>query len=135
MKDEGVKSYTEKRLPSSFIPQPSSLARALTLRQATAINMIDMVGIGPFVTMALVIDIMSGPQCIIAWLLGALLAVLDAMVWSELGARWPEAGGSFVFLRKLYGEHTLGKLFSFLFIWQTIFQAPLVIASGSLGFA
>lgn len=94
-----------------------------------------MVGIGPFVTMALVIDIMSGPQCIVAWLIGALLAFLDAMVWSELGARWPEAGGSFVFLRKLYGERSWGRLFSFLFIWQTTFQAPLVIASGAIGFA
>src|ERR1035437_3218294 len=135
MKDEGVKSYTEKRLPSSFIPQPSSLARALTLRQATAINMIDMVGIGPFVTMALVINIMNGPQCIIAWIIGAFLAVLDGMVWSELGAKWPEAGGSFVFLRKLYGENTWGRMFSFLFIWQTVIQAPLVIASGAIGFA
>jgi fructoselysine transporter len=97
--------------------------------------MIDMVGIGPFVTMALVIDIMSGPQCIIAWVIGALLAFFDAMVWSELGAKWPEAGGSFVFLRKLYGETSWGKLLSFLFIWQTTFQAPLVIASGAIGFA
>src|SRR5437868_4484451 len=113
----------------------SGLIRGLRLREATAINMIDMVGIGPFVTMALVIDIMSGPQCIVAWLLGALLAFLDATVWSELGSRWPEAGGSFVFLRKLYGEQSWGRLFSFLFIWQTIFQAPLVIASGAIGFA
>jgi amino acid transporter len=112
-----------------------SLVRGIGLREATALNMIDMVGIGPFVTMALVIDIMNGPQCIIGWLLGALLAVIDGMVWSELGAKWPEAGGSFVFLRKLYGEHTWGKLFSFLFIWQTVFQAPLVVASGAIGFA
>jgi len=139
LKDKGgsLKNENEGANPSSFNPHPSSfpLVRGLGLREATALNMIDMVGIGPFVTMALVIDIMSGPQCIIAWVLGALLAGLDGMVWSELGAKWPEAGGSFVFLRKLYGEHTLGKLFSFLFIWQTIFQAPLVIASGSLGFA
>jgi fructoselysine transporter len=113
----------------------SKLLRSLSLREATAINMIDMVGIGPFVTMALVIDIMSGPQCIIAWFIGALLAFFDAMVWSELGSRWPEAGGSFVFLRKLYGESSWGRLLSFLFIWQTIFQAPLVIASGTIGFA
>ncbi len=111
------------------------LVRGVGFREATALNMIDMVGIGPFVTMALVIDIMNGPQCIIAWVLGALLAVIDGMVWSELGAKWPEAGGSFVFLRKLYGENTWGKLFSFLFIWQTVFQAPLVIASGAIGFA
>ena len=111
------------------------LVRGLGLKEATALNMIDMVGIGPFVTMALVIDIMNGPQCIIAWVLGALLSVLDGMVWSELGAKWPEAGGSFVFLRRLYGERGWGKFFSFLFIWQTAFQAPLVIASGSIGFA
>jgi fructoselysine transporter len=121
---------SEKALES-----PQSLVRGIGLREATALNMIDMVGIGPFVTMALVIDIMNGPQCIIAWVLGALLAIIDGMVWSELGAKWPEAGGSFVFLRKLYGEHTWGKLFSFLFIWQTIFQAPLVVASGAIGFA
>ena len=112
-----------------------NLVRGLGLKEATALNMIDMVGIGPFVTMALVIDIMNGPQCIIAWILGALLSGLDGMVWSELGAKWPEAGGSFVFLRKLYGERTWGKFFSFLFIWQTTIQAPLVIASGSIGFA
>jgi fructoselysine transporter len=115
--------------------QKPTLLRELGLREATALNMIDMVGIGPFVTMALVISIMSGPQCIVAWLLGALLSALDGMVWSELGAKWPEAGGSFVFLRKLYGEHKWGRLMSFLFIWQTTFQAPLVIASGSIGFA
>ncbi len=114
---------------------PAKLVRGLGLREATALNMIDMVGIGPFVTMALVINIMNGPQCIIAWIIGAFLAVLDGMVWSELGAKWPEAGGSFVFLRKLYGENTWGRMFSFLFIWQTVIQAPLVIASGAIGFA
>ena len=114
---------------------PGTLVRGLGLREATALNMIDMVGIGPFVTMALVIDIMNGPQCIIAWVIGAFLAVLDGMVWSELGAKWPEAGGSYVFLRKLYGENTWGRMFSFLFIWQTVIQAPLVIASGAIGFA
>src|ERR1700733_13238832 len=117
------------------VVDPPKLVRGLGLREATSLNMIDMVGIGPFVTMALVIDIMNGPQCIIAWVLGALLALLDGMVWSELGARWPEAGGSFVFLRKLYGENSWGRMLSFLFIWQAIFQAPLVIASGAIGFA
>ncbi len=113
----------------------TALHRALGLREATALNMIDMVGIGPFITMAMTIDIMNGPQCIIAWIAGALLSILDGLVWSELGARWPEAGGSFVFLRKIYGETSWGQLFSFLFIWQTIFQAPLVVASGAIGFS
>ena len=78
---------------------------------------------------------MHGPASILAWLLGALLACMDGMVWAEMGAKWPEAGGSYVFLRKLYGDMKIGKLMSFLFIWQTTIQAPLVIASGAIGFA
>lgn len=94
-----------------------------------------MVGIGPFVVIPMIVSIMHGPTSIIAWLVGALLAYMDGMVWSELGAKWPEAGGSYVFLRKLFGEQKGGKLMSFLFIWQTTIQAPLVIASGAIGFS
>lgn len=111
------------------------LERGLSLTQATAINMIDMVGIGPFVTIPFIVGLMQGPLCLLAWLLGALLAYMDGMVWAELGARWPEAGGSYVFLRKLFGEKKQGRMMSFLFIWQTTIQAPLVIASGAIGFA
>ena len=111
------------------------LERGLSLYQATAINMIDMVGIGPFVTIPMIVSIMHGPASIIAWLVGALLAYMDGMVWSELGAKWPEAGGSYVFLQKLFGEKKGGRFMSFLFIWQSSIQAPLVIASGAIGFA
>lgn len=111
------------------------LTRSLGLTQSTAVNMIDMVGIGPFVTIPFVIGAMNGPACIVAWLLGALLSFCDGMVWSELGAKWPEAGGSYQFLKKLFGEKKKGALLSFLYIWQTSIQAPLVIASGAIGFA
>ncbi len=97
--------------------------------------MIDMVGIGPFVTMSIVVGFMNGPASIVAWLVGAVLAFADGMVWAEMGAKWPEAGGSYVFLQKLFGEKKGGKLMSFLFIWQTTLQAPLVIASGAIGFS
>src|SRR5271157_2388632 len=97
--------------------------------------MIDMVGIGPFVVIPLVIRAMHGPQCLLAWLAGALLAALDGFVWSELGAAMPRAGGSYVFLREAYGPKRWGRLMSFLFVWQTLIQAPLVIASGAIGFA
>ncbi|PYU16386.1 MAG: amino acid permease [Acidobacteria bacterium] len=97
--------------------------------------MIDMVGIGPFVTISLVIQYMGGPQCLLAWVAGALLSVLDGFVWSELGAAMPQAGGSYVFLREAYGPGRWGRLMSFLFIWQTMIQAPLVVASGAIGFA
>src|ERR1700744_76367 len=97
--------------------------------------MIDMVGIGPFITIPFIVGLMRGPVCILAWLVGALLAYMDGMVWAELGAKWPEAGGSYVFLQKLFGNMKTGRLMSFLFIWQTSIQAPLVIASGAIGFA
>jgi fructoselysine transporter len=109
--------------------------RSLGLVQATAINMTDMVGIGPFITLPMVIGMMNGPYFLYAWLAGAALSMVDAMVWSELGAAFPRAGGSYNFLKETYGTDGLGKLMSFLFVWQTMIQAPLVIASASIGFA
>jgi len=115
--------------------QAEKLERGLGLKEATALNMIDMVGIGPFVVIPLVIKAMGGPQCLVAWAAGAVLALLDGFVWSELGAAMPQAGGSYVFLREAYGPGRWGRLMSFLFIWQTMIQAPLVMASGAIGFA
>ena len=111
-----------------------NLKRKITLLQATSINMIDMVGIGPFVVIPLVIGYFNSPLFLWAWIFGALIAYLDGMIWSELGASYPLAGGSYNFLREAYGKRG-GKLMSFLFVWQTSIQAPLVVASGSIGFA
>ena len=111
------------------------LTRRLSLLQATAINMTDMVGIGPFITLPMVISMMNGPWFLYAWLAGAILSILDAMIWSELGAAFPKAGGSFNFLKEAYGKNGAGKLMSFLFVWQTMIQAPLVIASAAIAFS
>lgn len=111
------------------------LQRRLGLAQATAINMIDMVGIGPFITLPMVIAMMNGPHFLYAWIAGAALSLVDAMVWSELGAAFPKAGGSYNFLKEAYGKNGAGKFMSFLFVWQTMIQAPLVIASAAIGFA
>ena len=111
------------------------LQRRLGLTQITAINMIDMVGIGPFITLPMVIGMMNGPYFLYAWLAGAALSFVDAMIWSELGAAFPKAGGSYNFLKEAYGPKGAGKMMSFLFVWQTMIQAPLVIASASIGFA
>ncbi len=113
----------------------SELVRRLSLAQATAINMTDMVGIGPFITMPMVIGMMNGPYFLYAWMAGAFLSLVDAMIWSELGAAFPKAGGSYNFLKEAYGKRSAGKLMSFLFVWQTLIQAPLVIASAAIGFA
>jgi fructoselysine transporter len=111
-----------------------SLSRKINLLQASAINMIDMVGIGPFVVMPLVVSYFHNGLFIWAWIFGAFTAFIDAMIWSELGAAYPLAGGSYNFLRIGYGEKW-GRLMSFLFVWQTCIQAPLVVASGSIGFS
>src|SRR5215217_9177015 len=112
-----------------------AMERKLGLGQATAINMIDMVGIGPFITLPMVIGMMNGAYFLYAWVAGALLSFVDAMIWSELGAAFPRAGGSYNFLKEAYGKNGAGKLMSFLFVWQTMIQAPLVIASAAIGFA
>ncbi len=113
---------------------PPTLQRRLGLVQATALNMIDMVGIGPFVTLPLVMGFM-GPYFLLAWAVGAVLSLIDGLIWSELGAAHPEAGGSYRFLKLAYGERKWGRLLSFLYVWQTLVQAPLVLASGAIGFA
>ena len=115
--------------------EPSLLERGLGLKEAVALNMIEIVGIGPFVVSSLVIRAMGGPQAMIAWLAGALLATLDGFVWSELGAAMPRAGGTYVFLREAYGPEKWGRLLSFLFVWQTFLHVPLSVASASIGFA
>ena len=111
------------------------LERRLSLWQASAINMTDMVGIGPFITLPMVIGMMNGPYFLYAWIAGAFLSIVDGMVWSELGAAFPRAGGSYNFLKEAYGKTGAGKMMSFLFVWQTMIQAPLVIASAAIGFA
>ncbi|HKD72248.1 MAG TPA: amino acid permease, partial [Candidatus Acidoferrum sp.] len=111
------------------------MERGLGLKEAVALNMIEIVGIGPFVVSSLVIKSMGGPQALLAWLAGALLACLDGFVWSELGAAMPRAGGTYVFLREAYGPGRWGRLMSFLFVWQTLIQAPLSVASAAIGFS
>src|SRR5438552_8788744 len=99
--------------------ETAGLERGLGLKEAVALNMIEIVGIGPFVVSSLVIRAMGGPQALIAWLLGEVVATLDAFVWSELGAAMPKAGGTYVFLREADGPLCWGRLKTFLFVWQT----------------
>src|SRR5258706_2303358 len=110
------------------------LVRGIGLAGATALNMIDMIGVGPFITIPLIISAMGGPQAMLGWIVGAVLAMCDGMVWAELGAAMPGSGGSYRYLKQIYGPR-FGRLFSFLFIWQLSFSAPLSIATGCIGLA
>jgi len=118
--------------------QPQSenrLIRGMGLRTAVLLNMLDMVGVGPFITLPLIIGAMGGPQAMLGWVFGAFFAMCDGLVISELAASMPKAGGSYYYLKEIYGPTKLGRLISFLFIWQLTFSAPLSIASGAIGLA
>src|SRR5258706_5124019 len=109
--------------------------RSFGLLQATSLNISNVVGVGPFITIPLMVATMGGPQVMLGWALGAFLAMCDGQVWSELGAAWPGSGGSYRFLKEAYGPQSFGRLMAFLFIWQFLLSGPLEIASGMIGFA
>ena len=111
------------------------LERGLGVWQASSLNMINMVGIGPFVVIPVVINIMNGQNVLLPWIAGAVIAILDSLIWAELGTKYPFAGGTYNFLREAYNDRGLGRFMSFLFICQIMIQAPLVIASGAIGFS
>jgi amino acid transporter len=111
------------------------LLRRFGLVQATALNMSNMIGVGPFITIPLLMSALGGPQAMLGWVVAVLIAIADGMVWSELGAAMPGSGGTYVYLREAYGRETFGRFMAFLFIWQFILSGPLEIASGYIGFA
>jgi amino acid transporter len=98
-------------------------------------NMLNMVGIGPFVTIPLMLSAMGGSQGLLGWILGAIIAACDGLVWAELGAAMPGSGGSYDYLQQAFGPRSLGRLMGFLFLWQVMLSAPLTAASGAVGFA
>lgn len=120
---------------SSTSADPPHLQREIGLLSATTLNMIDMIGVGPFITMPLIVAAMGGPQAMLGWVLGALFAICDGLIWAELGAAMPGSGGSYRYLREMFGPDRLGRLLAFLFIWQLSFSAPLSVASGCIGLA
>lgn len=106
--------------------------RALGLFPATALNMAQMVGIGPFITIPLIVAAMGGPQVIVGWVAGALIALCDGLVWAELGSAMPTAGGSYTYLREAY-QYWTGRFMPFMFVWSTMLVTPLIMATGMIG--
>lgn len=108
------------------------LDRGLGLLQATASNMVTMVGIGPFITFPLIISAMGGPQAMLGWIVGAIIAISDGQVWAELSTALPGEGGTYIYLREAYKKY-FGKLIAFMFIWSFLLSGPFEIASGLVG--
>ncbi len=111
------------------------LRRRLTLLQAVSLNMSMMVGIGPFITIPTFVAAMGGPHAMIGWFLGALIAIADGLVWSELASAFPGSGGTYHFYDAVYGASRVGRLMKFLFVWQFLFSGPLEVATGAIGLA
>src|SRR5947208_13548794 len=111
------------------------MERRFGLIHATALNMTNMIGIGPFITIPLLMSALGGPQAMLGWFVALVVVLCDGMVWSELGAALPGSGGSFGYLRRGYGAESVGRLMGFLFVWQFVLSGPLEMASGYIGFS
>jgi amino acid transporter len=111
------------------------MIRGITMRGAVSLNVITMIGIGPLITIPLVLQQLAGPLALAGWVAGALVALCDGLVWAELGSRYPGAGGTYAYLREVFGAERWGRLFAFLFNWQFFLSSGLTIATGYIGFA
>jgi amino acid transporter len=128
------RQFTMEPEPTSAASPEPHLQRRFGLLQATALNMSNMIGIGPFITIPALMSALGGPLSMLGWAVALVIAIFDGMIWSELGAALPGSGGSYRYLKEAFAKIGLGRLMAFLFIWQFILSGPLEIASGFIGF-
>lgn len=101
----------------------TTYARRLGLFSGTLLVVGGIIGSGVFLNPAVVAQrVGSGPYTMLAWGLGAVIAILGAFIFAELGARAPSAGGGYAYLRDAFGP-----LPAFLYGWALL----LAIASGA----
>ena len=116
-------------------PVTAVLPKKFGLLNAISINMSNMVGTGPFITVPAILATMGGPQALVCWFLGAIIAIADGLVFAELGTTFPSSGGSYSYLRECFGREGLGRLMAWLFVWQFLFSGTLEIATSTVGMA
>src|SRR6476619_569572 len=95
--------------------------------------MTQMCGIGPFVTIPAMVATIGGPEAMFGWIIGAIVALADGLIWAELGAAMPGSGGTYIYLREAF-QYRTGRLMPFLFVWTTILFIPLIMSTGVYGF-
>ncbi|HEX4715476.1 MAG TPA: amino acid permease, partial [Ktedonobacteraceae bacterium] len=117
---------------TAVVQERNGFLRSVGLFPAIAINMTQMCGIGPFITIPLMVAAIGGPQAILGWIAGAILALADGLIWAELGAAMPGAGGSYLYLREAF-QYRSGKLMPFLFVWTAVLFIPLIMSTGVIG--
>ncbi|MCW2511915.1 MAG: amino acid permease [Mycobacterium sp.] len=119
-------------MSSPTSPSQPALERQIGPLQATAINMTQMCGIGPFVTIPAMVATIGGPEAMFGWIIGAVLALADGLIWAELGAAMPGAGGTYIYLREAF-QYRTGRLMPFLFVWSAVLFIPLIMSTGIIG--
>ncbi|MEO8907781.1 MAG: amino acid permease, partial [Microbacteriaceae bacterium] len=130
---EMAKSEKPAAPPTFGVVPDEGLRRGIKLFGATTINMSQMCGVGPFITIPLMVVAFGGPQAVIGWVIGAVLALVDGLVWAELGAAMPGSGGTYIYLREAF-QYRTGRLMPFLFVWTAILGIPLIMSTGIVGF-
>jgi amino acid transporter len=142
---DGLAAETSKKLRDGSLTQPQipmqtqtlangQLDRGMGLAGAVSANVLNMVGVGPFLTIPLALAAMGGPQAMLGWIVGAVLCLCDGLVWAELGSALPHSGGSYHYLLQAFGPNRWGGLISFLFLWQSLLIGPISIGAGAVGF-
>jgi len=126
-------SYKLNEQAAPGLAEKRHFHQSIGLLSATAINMNAMCGVGPFITIPAIVSVMGGPRAMLGWVLGSVVAMADGLVWAELGAAMPGAGGSYLFLREAF-QYRTGKLLPFLFVWTAILSLPLILSCGVVGF-
>ena len=121
-------------MQTQSISAEPQLDRGMGFAGAMSANILNMIGVGPFLTIPLAVAAMGGPQAMLGWIAGAFLCLCDGMVWAELGSALPRSGGPYYYLLEAFGPMGWGRLFSFLFLWESLLIGPLSIASGAVGF-
>jgi APA family basic amino acid/polyamine antiporter len=109
-------------------PSAPESRQHLGLFSALILVVANMVGTGIFTTSGFIIRELQNPWGLLAcWAVGGLFALAGALCYGELGARYPRAGGEYVFLRESFGE-----LPAFLSGWISLlvgFSAPIAAAA------
>ena len=132
MTDTDSSPTTTQYADNAPLEQVPQFERTLGLIPSMAVNMTQMCGVGPFITIPIMVTTMGGPQAMIGWIIGAILAMADGLVWAELGASMPGAGGTYLYLREAF-QYRTGKLMPFLFVWTAMIFIPLNMSTGVIG--
>lgn len=108
------------------------LKRQIGLLTATALIVGEVIAVGIFLTPAGMAKSLGSPAwLLVVWLLMGGMALCGALCYGELAARFPEAGGGYVYLREAYGRPV-----AFLYGWMALLvMDPGVTAVLAVGLA